>query len=202
MAQRQGGSDVDIIVSLQDEDPSDGIRLLTETHGGKVRGWLRKTYRGVLDDLQVDAAFNTAVYQIWKFAPSYDESKGTLCGCFLVFARNAAVSMLRGEHKHYRKRTDFEEILKGDLPDGHACDEPPPPGSKREKLIADFQSAVKSLPPLQRAIVEADLEADGQASGSWLAEKLGKPLNSIYVNRGRALENLRKRMIEMGHYRD
>src|SRR4051812_27089902 len=92
----QSASDVDIIVALQEDDPGDGIRLLMRTYGPQVHGWLKKKYRGVLDELELEAALNTATYQVWKFAPKYEESKGTLSGCYLVFTRNAAVSILRG----------------------------------------------------------------------------------------------------------
>jgi DNA-directed RNA polymerase specialized sigma24 family protein len=196
-----GASDVDIIISLQDDDPTQGLRLLLETHSGKVRGWLKKKYKGVLDEAEIESAMNLAAAQIWKFAPNYDESKGTLAGCFLVFARNAAVSVLRGERKHHENRKDYEEILRGDVPQAQPCDAPPP-DSKQGKVLSDFDTAIVSLPPLQKSIVLADLKSDGTAEAGRLAERLGISVNSVYVNRNRAHENLHKRMIELGHYRD
>lgn len=121
--ERPGHSDVDIIVGLQ-MDPREGLRLLIDTYGGQVRGWVKKKFRS-LDHHHLEAALNTAHYQLWKFAPQYDESKGTLGACYLTFARNAAASILRGEYKHYRKRTDFDAILEGDVPGKEHCDEPP-----------------------------------------------------------------------------
>jgi DNA-directed RNA polymerase specialized sigma24 family protein len=193
-------TDVDIIIALQEDDPRAGLRMLFEQQGGKVLGWLKKKYKGVLDEPEIESAMNLAVAKFWKYAPQYDESKGTLGAVFFVFARNAAVSVLRGQVKHYQNRTDFEAILSDDIAESVPCDDPPP-DSKRGRLLSDFERAVASLPPAQQAIVRADLAAGGAADNDRLAERLGCAKASIYTNRTRAHENLRKRMIELGHYR-
>jgi DNA-directed RNA polymerase specialized sigma24 family protein len=194
-------SDLAIVLMLLEADCAPGIRLLLETHGGKVLGALNKRYKGVLAEAEIKSAFNLAIAKLVKYAPKYDESKGPLGGVFYVFARNAAVSVLRGEQKHYQNRTDFDEILRNDLPGDTPCDELPP-DSKRGKILADFEKAIASLPPVQQAVVRADLKADGQADAVRLAETLACSKNSIYVNRNRAHEYLRQRMIALGHYRD
>lgn len=118
--------DIEIVIALQEADPRAGLRMLLEQHGGKVLGWLKKKYEGVLDELEIESAMNLAVAKFWKYAPQYDESKGTLGAVFFVFARNAAVSVLRGQIKHYKNRTDFEAIRNDDVPDNVLCDDPRP----------------------------------------------------------------------------
>lgn len=202
MPDNQSISDLDIIIALQDDDPRAGLRMLVEQHGGKVLGALKKKYKGVLDELEIESAMNLAIAQFLKFAPQYDESKGPLGGVFFVFARNAAVSVLRGQTKHYENRTDFEEILHDDRAADVSCDDPST-DSRKEKLLADLEKAIASLAPMQQTIIRADLKTDfGEANSDRLAMRLGCSRNSIYVNRNRARANLLRRMIEMGHHRE
>lgn len=193
-------SDVDIVLMLMERDPSLGLRLLYEKHSGKVIGLLKKRFKGVLDEAEVKSAFNLAVAQFLKQAAKYDETKGALGGLLYAFTRNAAVSVLRREQKHYENRTNFDEALRDDVAENLPCDEPPT-DSKQGKVLADFDAAIASLSPVQQAIIRADLKADGLANADRLAEQLGCSTNSIYVNRNRARESLRKRMIDLGHYR-
>lgn len=201
MPEKSSASDVDIILYLQEQDPEPGLRMLLDTHGGKVLGLLKKKYKSVLDEDELKSSMNLAAYMMLRFAPRWDESKGTVAGCFFVFARNAAVSALRKEQRHYENRTDFEEILRAEDSNGTPCD-PLPPEAKRSKLFEDFDRAVAELNGLQKAIIDADLKADGLAHAGRLAESLGSTTNSIYANRNKAHESIKKRMIQLGHYRE
>jgi hypothetical protein len=57
--------------------------------------------------------------------------------------------------------------------------------------------AIDMLPPLQKAIIEADMAADGTADAQRLTEIHGTSKNSIYVSRNKAHENLKKRVDEL-----
>jgi len=61
--------------------------------------------------------------------------------------------------------------------------------------LEDLHRAIKTLPPLQKAIIEADLAAgSGLADAGRLAEIHGTSMNSIYVSRSKARENLKKQV--------
>ena len=52
--------------------------------------------------------------------------------------------------------------------------------------------AIEALPPLQKAIIKADLAAGGLADAGRLAEIHGTSKNTIYVSRSKARETLKR----------
>jgi hypothetical protein len=58
---------------------------------------------------------------------------------------------------------------------------------------------MKRLPPLQRAVLQADFEAGGSVPAEPLAKRFGTTTNSIYVSRQKARKALREAMRELGH---
>lgn len=60
--------------------------------------------------------------------------------------------------------------------------------------IEDLLNAVEALPTLQKAIIKADLAADGLADAGRLAEIHGTSKNVIYVSRSKARETLKRQV--------
>ncbi|MFY9342038.1 MAG: hypothetical protein WAT39_06095 [Planctomycetota bacterium] len=170
-----------------------GLQHLLEDYGGVVRERLRKRFHGVLDDSELDEAMNQAAFQVWRSSATYKPELGTLRAWFGVIANNCGLKLLA-----QRKRAGLH--LRDDL-DQHANPQPAVAASSsaRARLLVDTMTCLERLPPLQRAILEADLAAGGQAKGTDLVASLGTSANSIYVSRLKGLRKLRDLLARMGH---
>lgn len=71
-----------------------------------------------------------------------------------------------------------------------------------DKRLKDLEEVIEALPPLQRAIIRADIAADGTADNGRLAELHATSKNSVYVSRNKAHEAIRKGMQQRGHYQE
>ncbi|MCB0311494.1 MAG: sigma-70 family RNA polymerase sigma factor, partial [Bdellovibrionales bacterium] len=167
----------------------EGLRCLLDTHGGKVKGYLAKTYGNVLSSIELNEALYQAAVNVWRNIDSYDENKGKLGSWFLRIAQNCAVDIIRRESKFSKNEVrEFNGSL-----DGIETIEPTTDDKSVRKLKKAFRNAVKDLPPVQRSIIEADLAAeDGRASAARLAEMHGTTAGSIRVSRNKAKANLKR----------
>jgi RNA polymerase sigma-70 factor, ECF subfamily len=95
--------DARLAARIKDGD-EEALRTVLQVHGGKVRGWLGKTYGTVLQDDALNEAFNTSVIKLWRNAGKFDGLRGTLGGWFLRIAQREAITILRRE-KSYGHRT-------------------------------------------------------------------------------------------------
>lgn len=184
-------SDSDIVLMMAEGDQG-GLRLFLERFGGRLKGFLVKRFSGVLQEGELNEALNVAVYNIWRFADRYDEGKGALSSWCIRIAQRAAQSILRREARYRSKNLEY------DLTYDPANDKAPAETAQAALQTDDprleiLYQAIETLPPLQKAIIEADLAAgDGPADAGRLAEIHGTSKNSIYVSRGKARENLKK----------
>jgi RNA polymerase sigma factor (sigma-70 family) len=188
------GRDPATVALLQKGDQR-GLRQLLEDHGGLVRERLRRRFPRVLDDSELDEALNLATIQVWRAASTYDPAIGPLRAWFSVIANNCALKLLA-----QRKRAGF--TLGHDLDQEEATRAPAAAAlsSARQRLMSDTLACLERLPPLQRAILQADLAAGGTAPAAALAEQLGTTHNSIYVSRLKGLRSLRRMLAQMGHH--
>ena len=178
----------------------EALRLLLRRHGGKVKGWLRKNYAGLLNDQELDAVLNEATFNVWQHIDSYDPQRATLGAWFVCIAHNAAIDMIRRVNRH--RRSILACYLAHDpvVIDGDNGIEP----SKRQlRLLKDFEEQIERLPPSEQRIIKADLAAsDGTADAGWLAKFFGIPKSHVYVYRSRARKRLRVEMQKRGYFRD
>jgi DNA-directed RNA polymerase specialized sigma24 family protein len=189
------GRDPATVVMLKSGDAT-GLRHLLEDHGGMVRARLRKRFHRVLDDSEIDESLHLAAIQVWRSAGTYDSNLGPLRAWFSAIANNCALKLLQK-----RKRAGFS--LNVDL-DQHpvAVQTVMPPTSARQKLLLDTMACLEKLPRLQRSILQADLDAGGQAPAATLASQFDTSTNSIYVSRLKGLRSLRRMLAELGHRSD
>ena len=186
-------SDSDIVLMMA-EGNQHGLRLFLERFGGRLKGFLVKYYSSVLQEGELNEALNAAVYNIWRFAERYDESKGSLSSWCIRIAQRAAQNILRREMRYRSKNLEY------DVSHDPTGDPPPEETVQAAGQIDDPQlevlyGAIEALPPLQKAIIKADLASgDGLADARRLAEIHGTSKNSIYVSRGKAKENLKKQV--------
>ena len=185
-------SDIALMMAMQDRE---GLRLLIEKYGGRMKAFLFKRFRSVLQEGELAEALNVAFYNIWRFADRYEEGKGTLASWCIRIAQNAAKDIIKREMKYRAKNLEYDANHDpADPPEG---DEANPGEEADDPRLDDLLQAIKKLPPLQKAIIEADLAADGLADAGRLAEMLGSSINSIYVSRFKARENLKKQIEQL-----
>lgn len=187
-------SDSDIVLMMATQD-REGLRLLIERYGGRLKAFLRKRFGSVLQGGELDEALSVAFYNIWRFADRYDERKGTLASWCIRIAQNAAKGILRRETKYRDKNLEYNPSY--DPADPHEGDEAGPADDALDPKLDHLRQTIQKLPPLQKAIIEADLAAGRLADAGRLAEIHGTSINSIYVSRTKARETLRKQVEQL-----
>lgn len=187
-----GDSDIVLMMAMQDRE---GLRLLIEQYGGRLKAFLYKRFGGVLQEGELAEALNVAFYNIWRFADRYDESKGTLASWCIRIAQNAAKDIIRRETKYRDKNLEYDPAH--DPADPHEGDATGPADDAEDAKLDHLRQAIQKLPPLQKAIIEADLAAGGLADAGRLAVIHGTSINSIYVSRAKARETLRKQVEQL-----
>jgi len=186
-------TDSDVALMMAEGDQN-GLRLFLEKHGGRIKAFLVKRYASILQDGELAEAFNTAMYNIWRFAERYDEGKGSLPSWCIRIAQRAAQSVIRRELKYRSKNLEYDATYDpaGDPPDEEVQGMPNYVDNSR---LEDLRRAIETLPALQKAIIRADLAAgDGVADAGRLAEIHGTSKNAIYVSRHKAREHLKKQV--------
>ncbi|MBM4061442.1 MAG: sigma-70 family RNA polymerase sigma factor [Planctomycetes bacterium] len=172
---------------------AEGLRRLLQDHGGAVRAWVRRDSHRVLDEAEIDDVMGEMAVKVWQAGPRFDAAMGTLRAFCAVVARNCALRTLA--LRWQRATTADPDLDRHPLPDPSLRR----PLEERQRLLADLRDCIAALPPLQRAIALADLDADGRAAAGPLAERLGTTANSIYSSRQKARCSLREAMEERGH---
>ena len=174
-----------------------GLELFLAEYGGRLRGYLLRRYGACLQESDLEEALSAAIFNIWRFADRYDSTKASLGSWAIRIAQRTAQDVIRRELRHRTLPLDV------DLASLSPRDNNGLPASRdvsRERLLADLDDAIQQLPPLQKAIILADLAAgaDGIADAGRLARALGTSKGSIYVSRIKARENVYREMVKRG----
>ena len=180
--------DTEIAIMIMDRQ-EEGLRLLLDLHGSKVKSYLEKKFASALSWDEIDEALYQAADNVWRKIDQYDETKARLGAWFLRIAHNCAVNIIRRESKFEEYRANFEEGLTVPLTIEVSVENP----TFDRKVKKAMKLAIDSLPPMQKSIIEADLMTeDGNASAARLAEMHGTTAGSIRVSRNKAKEKLKK----------
>lgn len=188
--------DESLVLRMMDGE-EDALRLFVEVHGPKIRGALRKKYRGVLADPEIDEAMNWAAYKAYRSIADFDETKSKLRSWFYVIAIHAAQDILRGENRNRHQALDFDpferkEAGQQDGADGKA--------NGSSKLTRELLTAIDQvLTPGERRVMLADLAADGEADPARLAAEMGSTVGSVLALRSKGRSKIRQYMTEHGH---
>lgn len=190
-----GNRDAATLLRLRAQDP-DGLRHLLEDHGGAVLQGLGKAFGHFLTGTEVEEAFGAAMVRIWETPHVYAPGLGSLRAWMFVVARNCALSLVRSQRRRRRDvpLEQIEELLPRLAPNQAE--------QARLCLLADLQGCLGELSPLQRAVLQADLDANGAATTDQLVERLGVSARSIYVARHLGRIALGRMMQRLGHYTD
>lgn len=180
------------VALLLQGDP-EGLRQLLLDHGGLIAARLRKDFRRILDDSELDEAMSAMAVNVWKAATRFDPQKGSLRAWASVIARNCALRIL-SQRKRVRTiaSPDLDQVA-------FRVVKPPQLATDRERLLADLRRCIAALPSLQRRILQADLDAGDTVSAVALAAQFETSANSIYVSRQKGRKALLKSMKALGH---
>jgi RNA polymerase sigma factor (sigma-70 family) len=168
------------LVQLVQEGDDLAVALILQVHGGRVQGYLRKRFPSFddhdLHDVLVDA--------VLRLVRTYDADRGALGPWFLLLAHQAAVDLLR---RGTTTRATVGLGAEHEVLDGRSSPESQMIGSER---LQEVRRALTELSPLERAVIEADLDAGEAADARTLARMHNTSEGSIYAARRRARKKL------------
>lgn len=171
----------------------ESMRRLLAAHGGRVRAALGKRFPGVRDEHLLLEAIHDAARSVFQ---AYDAAKGcSLGGWFLFIAGRRLCDLLRAERLRRKKTAPLEHSPCRDdrsSPSEHVL---------RLEFHAAVDQALAQLSELERAVIEADIEAGKQARADRLARRLETTEHSIYAARARARRKLLRSPQLKPHYR-
>ncbi len=159
------------------------VALLLQHHGGPVRAHLRRRFPSLRDseihDVLVDA--------VLKLLDTFDPERGRPGGWLLFLANRIAIDVLRKGASR-----GVMEVPVGDWEFADPTSSPLENLMDHERLDA-VHDALDALSPLERGVIQADLDACGTACATRLAECFDTTEGSIYAARRRA----RLRLLEI-----
>jgi DNA-directed RNA polymerase specialized sigma24 family protein len=190
--------DITLVCRMSQGD-QDALRLMLKKYGGRVKAALKRKYQGILAEPEIEQAVLDGAFQVWRFASRFEVDRGSLGDWFLAITFNAAAGIIRGYRKMSFKELAFDPV--GD----HASwwsggsSATTTTFGRESRLIRDLNEAIGKLPPLQRAVIQADLAAGGKADTERLAAQLGSNEKSVQAARSKAKSALRTLMAQKGH---
>lgn len=184
--------DESLVIRMMDRD-EDALRVFFEVYGGKIRPALRKRFRGILAEPEIEAAMNWAAYKVYSSIDDFDVTRSSLRSWFYVIAIHAAQDILKGENRNQHQPLDFdpfrEEVTyQRDGADG---------SSKQTRAL--LEAIDQKLTPGERRVMLADLAAGGEADAARLAAETGSTVGSVLALRSKGRSKIRQSMTESGH---
>jgi RNA polymerase sigma factor (sigma-70 family) len=191
--------DEDLAIRMMDGD-KEALREVLRRHREPIKEVLEGKYGTTVQQADIDDAVNRAVFKLWNKAGEFDKSEGSLGAWLYTMAESAVIDLYRREKKHRRRHP----VLPVNYDVAEAREEEPPELTKEEKKeLKDLDHIIETkLPPLQKAIVKADLIVGGTADAGSLAELHNTSKNSIYVSRNKAHETIRGEMTKLAQERE
>lgn len=187
--------EAELVVRIMYQE-GEAFRTFAKLYGPKVLGWLIKRHGPEV----AEVAFNQALMKVWEKAETYAPDKGILGAWFLRIAQNTANDILRGEkayrQQHCRLDPDYDPAAPATERSG---ENDPEDALRRERRLDDFHEVLDGLPPLQRAVIQADLAEGKAAEAKLLARRLGTSANAIRVHRSNARKTICHEMTKRGH---
>lgn len=185
-----GPPDDQLIARLAEGDES-ALAQLYDLYSGVAYGL---AVRILGDQGRAEDVLQDAFTKIWRSAPTYDRSRGTLRSWLLTIVRNGAIDLLRGREARDRQAVELPETL----PAGSRESDPWQYVSMEMDRTA-IREALSDLPREQRQVVE--LAYWGGYSQREIAEMIRVPLGTVKGRMRLALEKLSSYLDAKG-YRD
>ncbi len=195
--------DLSIIYGLM-EDRQDlkeaALADLLRKHGGIIRGMVWSKFGNALQKDEVQDVLIRTATKVWRYAASFDDRKGSLGTWLVAIALREAADVLKENTSEFDSIED-EGSVENCFFDTDATDENGADAKNDTRLLRDLRTVIASLPPLQRAVIEADLACGETADAKRLAEIHGTTKNSIYVSRVKAKTKIETELTKLGHFK-
>lgn len=175
--------DAALVRLLCESDPQ-AVELLLQCHGDRVRGYLHRRFPSLdaaeTHDILVDA--------ILKLIETFDPQRGSPGGWLVFLAHRAAIDVLRSGRTRGMPQGNLAEVSSPE------SSETPLDHLVYQERLQEVRAAFASLSDLERAIIEADLDAGEPACAERLAARFDTTEGSIYSARRRARKKLLARL--------
>jgi RNA polymerase sigma-70 factor (ECF subfamily) len=166
-------SDAELIVRIGDRD-SCAFDVLHHRFARTILGLARRRLR---DAFRAEEATQDTFAAIWRGARTYRPERGPGAPWIYAIARNAIADRASARVDALAEVSDA------------ATDEPgPAERAERESTRREVHSAVATLPPLERSLIE--LAYWGDLTQAEIAARLGMPLGTVKTGTRRALARL------------
>lgn len=159
--------------------PSDLADVLRQ-FGGKVAGHLARRFPTLAEDERHDVLVDALV----AFGRTYEPAKGPAGPWLLLLAHQRAIDWLRaapGQPPTLGWQTHYDMGTQRDAPQRRL---------EYQERVEEIHAAIARLAPMERAVIEADLDAEGTANARRLARQLETTERAVYAARARAREKL------------
>lgn len=200
MADETRADDESLAIRMMDHD-EDALREVLKVHLQPTKDILSNTYRGILQECEVEEAVSSAALKLWQSAGEYNKAKGTLGAWFFTMAQSAAIDIIRREHRYHKRYRSLSPEYDPPTDDIFADEE----GWSKEKRrqLKDLDDIIEHrLKGLQQVVAKADLAAGGLADAGRLAELHNTSKESVYVTRHKARQKIEKEMLELAQHRE
>lgn len=181
--------DAELARRMAARDESALVTVL-EVYGPKIRGYLFKKFRGVLDDGEREFVLNLAALNLWNAAGKFDRTKGGLRGWFVRIARNAAISHLRAQEKHRSEPLDQDPAE--DYVD--VCPQVAADEVERLNKVDDF---INNLVGIEKVVAQHCFIVGGDPDIERLAKKLGKERSNIDTVKSKVKKKIRDAVLAL-----
>lgn len=125
--------------------------------------------------------------RLWRRPESYILHRGGFLTWLLTVTRNRAIDEARSRGRRYRHETAFPEERQREVPAGSEAD--PASGAELADLQRAVRSALETLPPEQRQVIE--LAYFGGLSQREIAQRLDQPLGTVKTRIRLGMQRLR-----------
>jgi RNA polymerase sigma-70 factor, ECF subfamily len=163
------------------------LGVLYDRHGAMAFGLASAMMRDQADAEEVVA---DAFSQIWRSAPSFDRSRGSVTAWVATIVRTRALDLLRSQKRRARVLDEAAAMTAdGDSPALSSGAPSPDRGVEQSEAQRLVRSALDALPEAQRRVLE--LAYFGGLSQSEIAEELREPLGTVKTRMRSGMEKLR-----------
>lgn len=172
-------SDAALIEQIIARDES-ALTALYDRYAGMLSSVLNRILR---DTQAAEEILQDVFYQLWRTAPNFDASRGSLPAWLAVIARNRAISRLRRHNP-----AAGEELQENTVVFAFNLET----SVAQKQLLTRVRGALEGLPREQRSCVE--LAYFEGMTHSEIAKRTGDPLGTVKTRLRTAVETLKRNL--------